>query len=779
MRTDELDIVRRAQGLSTLYMRSGDIAPALTEFVELAIAVSEADFGTVQILDRQSGALKLVAQHGFPDWWLELWETVTAGQGACGTALERGERIVVEDIEQDPIFIDSPALEVQLRAGVRAVQSSPLISWKGDAVGVLSTHYRMPHHPGDHELRLLDVLARQAAGLISFSETEQALEESEERFRVFASATSDVVYRMGPDWREMRYLQGKEFIPDTESPTTSWLEKYIPPDDQPHVVAVINEAIRTKSIFDLAHRVLRVDGALGWTHSRAIPLLDAQGEILEWVGAASDITERKQSDEEAVAASEKRYRELVETTNSVILRWDRQGTILFVNERGANLLGYDAAELIGRSVTTILPEVETTGRDLASMVQSILAHPEQHVSNLNENVRKDGTRIWIAWTNRAITDEEGTVREILAIGNDITPLKETEQALRESEKRFHRLFRDDLTGDYVSTREGQILLCNPAFAAIFGFSSAQEAVGSNMLEFFIDAAERDSLLETLEEHGNLANYQVWRKRRDGTPIHIVENLVGRFNDQGELYEIQGYIFDDTERKHAEEELSRSNRDLNEFASVVSHDLREPLRQILAFAELLQQRYGDRLDDRGREFLKFIVDGGKRMHALIKDLLALSRVGRQGENKEKTPLEDMLDQALQNLQSKITETDADISSESLPTLDVVPPYIMQVFQNLIGNSLKYRSEKKPVIHIGCRREETEWLFWVSDNGIGFSRNEAERIFEPFQRLQPDSRYEGTGIGLSICKRVIELHGGRIWADSEPGKGSTFYFTLPAE
>ena len=193
------------------------------------------------------------------------------------------------------------------------------------------------------------------------------------------------------------------------------------------MTAAINEAIRTKSIFELEHRVRRADGSLGWTFSRAVPLLDANGEIVEWFGAASDITERKQA----------------------------------------------------------------------------------------------------------------------------------EKALRESEERYHRLFENDLTGDFISTPEGQILLCNPAFARIFGFASIEEAVGTSILELYIDPEERGSLLETLRQEGRIERFEVWRKRRDGQPIYIVENLVGLFNDRGELSEIQGYIFDDTDRKRAKEAMQEA------------------------------------------------------------------------------------------------------------------------------------------------------------------------------------------------------------------------------
>jgi PAS domain S-box-containing protein len=289
-----LDALRKLQELGLLSTREERLGPILTEIVDAAIAIAGADFGNIQLLDSATGDLTIVAQRGFPRWWLDFWNRVGRGQGVCGTALERGERVMVEDVEHSPIFAGTAALEIQRRAGVRAVQSTLLVSRSGTPLGMFSTHNRTPHRPDDRTLWLLDLLGRQAADIIESIRAEEAVRESEERFRAFVIASSDVVYRMSPDWTEMRHLQGRAFIPDTDSPSRTWLDKYIHPDDQPYVLGVIHEAIRTKSVFQLEHRVLRVDGSLGWTFSRAVPRLDARGEIVEWIGAASDITERKQ-----------------------------------------------------------------------------------------------------------------------------------------------------------------------------------------------------------------------------------------------------------------------------------------------------------------------------------------------------------------------------------------------------------------------------------------------------------------------------------------------------
>jgi two-component system CheB/CheR fusion protein len=293
----DLDAMKRLQELGMLSLQEEHLGPILTKIVEAAIAVAGADFGNIQLLDPGTGDLTIVAQQGFPPWWLEFWNRVRKGQGTCGTALEHGARVIVEDVERSPVFADPALLQAQRKANVRAVQSTPLVSRSGKPLGMFSTHYKAPHRPDDRTLRLLDLLARQAADMIEWTQADEAVRRSEERFRVFVTAISDVVYRMSPDWSEMRELRGRKFIPDTEAPSRTWLEKYIDPQDQPQVLAAIQEAIRTKSVFELEHRVRRVDGSLGWAFSRAVPLLDAKGEIVEWVGTARDITERKREEE--------------------------------------------------------------------------------------------------------------------------------------------------------------------------------------------------------------------------------------------------------------------------------------------------------------------------------------------------------------------------------------------------------------------------------------------------------------------------------------------------
>jgi light-regulated signal transduction histidine kinase (bacteriophytochrome) len=228
-----------------------------------------------------------------------------------------------------------------------------------------------------------------------------------------------------------------------------------------------------------------------------------------------------------------------------------------------------------------------------------------------------------------------------------------------------------------------------------------------------------------------------------------------------------------------EDLARSNADLRQFAYVVSHDLQEPLRSVTGYAELLARRYRGQLDSRADELIEGAVDGARRMQGFIRDLLAYSRIGFDRVQLVPTSMDSVRDLALQNLAAAVEESSAVIDSDPLPVVIGDPNQLVQLLQNLIGNSIKFRGEQAPRVRIGAERDGTRWRFAVADNGIGIPEGARQRVFQIFQRLHPLDAYPGTGVGLAIASRIVERHRGRIWIDSAEGQGATFYFSLPAE
>jgi light-regulated signal transduction histidine kinase (bacteriophytochrome) len=244
------------------------------------------------------------------------------------------------------------------------------------------------------------------------------------------------------------------------------------------------------------------------------------------------------------------------------------------------------------------------------------------------------------------------------------------------------------------------------------------------------------------------------------------------------------VEDITARKQAEaalretaDDLARSNRDLEQFAYVASHDLQEPLRVVSGFVQLLQQRYAGQLDAKADEYIEYAVDGAKRMQALIQDLLAYSRVGTRGQGLGLTDAGAALRQAQSSLRTRIEETGATVTHGELPTVRAEGTQLAQLFHNLIGNALKFHGEAPPKVHVEACREDDHWRFSVRDNGIGIDPEFRDRIFLIFQRLHNRRDYPGTGIGLAICKRIVDRHGGQIWVESQLGQGATFHFTIP--
>jgi signal transduction histidine kinase len=278
-------------------------------------------------------------------------------------------------------------------------------------------------------------------------------------------------------------------------------------------------------------------------------------------------------------------------------------------------------------------------------------------------------------------------------------------------------------------------------------------------------------------------YELTYLRKNGDRFPAVVSVTA-LRDPKDL--IIGYLLigtDNTERKKAEEkiktmnDLARSNAELERFAHVASHDLQEPLRTVTSYLQLLEKHYKDKLDDNALEFIKYAVDGSNRMKTLINDLLAYSRVGTYSKEFALTDCEEVLARVLTSLQVSIEENKVKVTHDPLPKVMADDAQLESLFQNLIGNAIKFRGKKSPRIHVGVKKNEKDWIFSISDNGIGIDPQYFERIFIIFQRLHNREEYPGTGIGLAISKRIVERHGGSIWIESQPEKGSTFFFTLP--
>ncbi len=435
----------------------------------------------------------------------------------------------------------------------------------------------------------------------------------------------------------------------------------------------------------------------------AAPLFDAEGRRCGAIEVLRDVTDQKLT-EQALLDSERKYRELVEQANSIILRWSSDGKINFLNKFGLEFFGYSAEEIIGRHVMgTIVPATDSNGRDMRGLMEQICADPVAFEQNVNENIRHNGERVWIAWTNRIVWDAQGQVSEIFSVGADVTELKHAEETIRE-----------------------------------------------------LNA---------------------------GLEVRVLERTA---------------------------QLEAANKDLESFTYSVSHDLRAPLRAINGFAHILQESYGPNLDDEGRRICAVIGDNTRNMSRLIDDLLTFSRIGRAALHPSSLNMASLVNSLFLELTTPDGRQRIDFRVGALPQALGDPILMRQVWVNLLGNAIKYSSKKeRAVIEVGSMTmaeysarpaiaagvdpawasveapkqpappiDPSQIVYYVRDNGVGFDMRHATKLFSVFNRLHSDREFEGTGVGLAIVQRIVQLHGGRVWAQAEPDKGATFFLSLQA-
>lgn len=360
---------------------------------------------------------------------------------------------------------------------------------------------------------------------------------------------------------------------------------------------------------------------------------------------------------------------------------------------------------------------------------------------------------------------------------------QTRRRMARSETRLQSLLERSRIGVFRSTLDQQLVEANAAFLRILGVESLEHALDVELPELYFSSEARAELLRQLDDNGELHEREVELQRADGTTIWINLSEILLIDADGDIV-IDGLVDDISSLKSREQilrrrvtELERSNEDLQDFASVVAHELQEPLRMVERYTRLLAEDYGDKLDAEGEEFIGFAIGGAERMQGLIEDLLAFSRISTDAQAFRACDCDALVDRAIRNLWPEIEESRAQIRRDALPKVLGDESQLVQLFQNLITNAIKFHGDEIPLVEIGVRQSGRDTVLTVTDNGIGVPSGQLERVFEIFTRLHPE--YRGTGVGLALCRRIVERHGGRIWVESEEGKGSAFCFTLPVD
>ncbi len=634
--------------------------------------------------------------------------------------------------------------------------------------------------------------------------SDAAQREGERRYRELIESLPQLVWTcradgpcdyLSPQW--VAYTG----IPEASQLGYGWLEQ-IHQDDQERTIAGWTENAAVGQAFDMDFRIRRHDGVYRWFKTQAKPLRDPNGRIVKWFGTNVDINDKYLA-EQARAMSEERLRSVIDNLEEGLVVASTEGQLTFWNASSRAMFGFRTVE----EALLKLPEFVDTF-ELWTLDGRLLKVEEWPLSRVIAGERLHGVelrlrhssndRIYILrFSGSVVKDAGGNAHAFLSF-NDITERRQAEELLRASEQRFRFLADNMPQIIWTSKPDGNLDYYNQRWYDYTSMTFDQTKDWGWEPVLHPDDLRNciDRWTKAFTTGGDYEVEYRFKRAADGIYRWHLGRAFPLRGPNGEIIKWIGTCTDIDDQKRAEAnlrterddleqrvlertaELSRSNRDLEQFAHVASHDLQEPLRAVAGCAQILQRRYADKLDQPANELIDHVVDGAGRMQTLVLDLLTYSKVGTQQKNFAPIDSAAILQQVLANLQTAIKESDATVSAGPLPPVSVDPAHLSHLFQNLVSNALKYRGARPPEIRVEAKRQDQMWEFSIRDNGIGIEPKYFTRIFVLFQRLHTRVEYPGTGIGLALCKKIVERYGGRIWVESTLGDGSIFYFTIPA-
>ena len=666
---------------------------------------------------------------------------------------------------------------------------------------------------------------------------EQSLRESEERFRTVANSAPVMLWMCDTNKQftffNKGWLQftGRNMLQELGE---AWQEG-IHPDDLSAYEHLYNDAFEARHNFEIEFRLKRSDGRYRWMMSNGVPRYATDGTFLGYIGSCIDVHDRKTIRMELEKRVGERTNEIsrknkeLEEQNlfvqaifdasvDLIAVVDKDLRYVSVNRKYLEVYNLVKEDVLGRSMTEVIPGVQDSPA-FYGIQKAFTGEHVHHITYRYPQINRDYETFFLPLKNA-----DGEVYSVVVIAHDNTQIIRTtdelkqinsklelrNEELRQSEERYLRMTNE--VEDYaiiLLSKEGYIENWNKGAEKIKGYT-ADEIIGKHFRLFYTQADQHMGLAERLIKEATVngkATYEGLRVRKDGSTFWANSVITALHNDKNDVIGFSKVTRDLTERKEAEDqlkmyaeqleqknrELERSNSELTSFSYVASHDLQEPLRKIQAFGNLIQSRDGNNMSDISKDYFDRMVKAAVRMQNLIDSLLEFSRTTTGRKNFENTDLNILLDEVKKELGERIEEKKAIVKSAHLPTLMVIPFQFRQLLSNLMNNSLKYAREGvTPVIEIKAEyvyshemKEQSAlprrdyYKFSVIDNGIGFEQEYAEKIFELFQRLHGRNEYSGSGIGLAICKKIVENHNGFIRAESQPDHGAKILFYIPSK
>jgi PAS domain S-box-containing protein len=650
---------------------------------------------------------------------------------------------------------------------------------------------------------------------------EESIKNNEKRFRELIESLPQLFWTCrvdGPcDYLSRQWLEYTG-IPEEQQLGYGWLDQ-LHPRDRDKTVAVWMEKVKTGESFDIEFRIRRNDGVYHWFKTRAVPMHDADGKIIKWFGSNTDFHEIKKAEEQLKNFSKELEQKVDERTKELQISKKKLDETSSIARVGGWELDLKKNEMYWSDLVKQIHEVDPDYHPtLQDRINFYVPEAVPLISKALQNAINDGEPFdielqlftarknlkWIRIVGKAYREND----EIVKIGGMFQDINERKLAEIESLRKSEQLqllsnelenIIDSIPGlVFYKDTKNRYIRVNKYICDAHKMSKKQ-LEGLNLNDLYpreqAQAYYEDDLEVIRSRQSKINIDEPWGNRWVST------SKIPYLNETGEVIGVIGVSMDVTERKLDEEELKkhrdhleelvnertreldnaiiglkRSNQELEQFAYVASHDLQEPLRMVSSYTQLLERRYKDQLDQDAKDFIFFAVDGANRMQHLINDLLDYSRVTTRGKPFVKLDLSVVLGHAIANLQKKIQETGAMIVNDDLPFVYGDEVQLVRVFQNLLDNAMKFRGDEPPRINVSAKTIDDKIQISLTDNGIGIDKIYSDRVFTIFQRLHTKVEYPGTGIGLAICKRTIERHGGKIWFESEPGKGTTFYFTL---